>query len=62
MRDVLPAYVRRRGGHRIAFITCTEDNVRFYKNSGCRVVHENEVSLEGQTCPVWAFEKVAHAD
>ena len=59
MRDVLPAYVRRRGGHRIAFITCTEDNVRFYRNSGCRVVNEDQVSLGGRTCPVWAFEKVA---
>ena len=62
MRDVLPAYVRRRGGHRIAFITCTEDNVRIYRNSGCRVVNEDQVSLGGRTCPVWAFEKVAHAD
>ena len=49
-------------GHRIAFITCTEDNVRFYRNSGCRVVNEDQVSLGGRTCPVWAFEKVAHAD
>lgn len=54
----IEGYVRSHGGGRLAFITCTPTNARFYSSAGYRVVGEHSVSLDGNEVPVWSFEKV----
>lgn len=56
---VLPDFVAKRGGRAYGFVTSTESNARFYLNGGCELLDRGSMSLRGQTCPIWAFQKEA---
>ena len=53
----IEGYIRSRGGGRLAFITCTPVNARFYSSAGYTLIGEHTVTFEENEVPVWSFEK-----